>query len=185
MKHLPESEFLQWAASKGLTPGNLYPDVVEMRFLDGAPREVYWDTPERPERRPYFLASLLTALGDWETCYGWRHSGSWPGAEEPDWFEDSLLIERAILSGIGMPLGTADVVRFARSDWAALLAAMFSASVFSWSVIGDLLVVPDNARCFMLVSHHDLIYATFRHAEDAENLSQEMQRREFGPAKQR
>jgi hypothetical protein len=55
------------------------------------------------------IASLLELMGDWQTCYVWRHLGSWPGPATVNRLRLNDVVELRILQGLGLPLGTADV----------------------------------------------------------------------------
>ena len=101
-------------------------------------------------------------MGEWRSLFVWRFSGSWPSASEIGGPEDQALIQRAILGGIGVPLDTADILEFERSDYERLLTLLFTVSVFAWAVIDDLYLVPDHAKQFAKVSHHDKVLVTLR-----------------------
>jgi len=122
--------------------------------------------PERPELRPYFLASLIDLLGEWQSCYVWRHLGSWPDPAEIDSRRINDSVELQILKGLELPLGTAAVVQFDRSERDMLITLLFSTTVFGWSVGEDLYVVPDHAQQDIQTDHHDAVHVSFREASD-------------------
>jgi len=86
-------------------------------------------------------------MGDWQECYAWTHLGSWPESADPLRIND--VVEWQILKGLGLPLGTADVVKFERAELDRLVTLMFFTTVFGWSVGEDLYIVPDHARCIV------------------------------------
>src|SRR5438093_814646 len=92
-------------------PGGRYRIVSENSNPEDAR---FWEVPFEPHRRPHFIASLLDLLGDWQLCYVWRHMGSWPSSVDSLRIND--VVEFQILHGLGLPLGTADVVEFSRKE---------------------------------------------------------------------
>src|SRR6476619_7438788 len=119
MRTLGEAEFLRWAEQVGFRLDQRYPHSAVLRLHPDPDLDRFWDVPPEPERRPYFIASLLRLMGDWESCYVWRHLGSWPRHAEPSRIND--VVELRILKGLDLPLGTADVVQFAREELDALV----------------------------------------------------------------
>jgi hypothetical protein len=97
-------------------------------FRPNPQQDRFWEVPAEPERRPYFLLSFLELMGDWQECYAWRHLGSWPESAEPLRIND--VVEWQILKGLGLPLGTAEVVRFERAELDKLVTLMFSTTIF-------------------------------------------------------
>jgi hypothetical protein len=160
MKAITEDEFLQWASTKGLGLDPKYPQSAVLRFRSDSESR-FWEVPREPERRPYFLASLIDLMGNWQTCYVWRHLGSWPDPKHIDPGRINDAVEMIILKGLGLPLGTGAVMRFDRSDREALVTLLFSTTVFGWSVGEDLYVVPDHAQQVIQTDHHDVVHASF------------------------
>jgi hypothetical protein len=176
---LTEAEFLSWAADHGLHLDPKYPNMAVLSYRSGPSDARFWEIPDKPERRPYFLASLLELLGGWKSCFAWRHLGSWPGPDHLDAQRINDVVEYEILKGIGLPMGTGDVVEFARSDSAALVTLLFSTTIFGWSVGEDLYVVPDDARFVLQTDHHNVVHIEFRDANDVERCVTEMEKRGF------
>jgi hypothetical protein len=83
MRTTTERDFLQWAAGKGLALDPQYPDSAVLDYQGGSDAR-FWTVPPQPSRRPYLIASLLQLLGEWQTCYVWRHLGSWPNPVSAD-----------------------------------------------------------------------------------------------------
>jgi len=167
MKSLNEAEFLEWATGKGLHLDPRYPKSAVLTFRDAPGEARFWKVPFEPHRRPYFILSLLKLLGNWRVCYVWRHMGSWPREVDPLRVND--VVELEIFKGLGLPLGTADVVEFSRDDIKRLVTLMFSTTVFGWSVGQDLYVVPDHAQALLQTDHHEVIHAVCR---DPANIQQ-------------
>ena len=118
MRTTTEREFLRWAANKSLTLDPRYPDSAVLDYQGGSDAR-FWAIPPEPERRPNLIAALVQLLGDWQTCYVWRHLGRWPDPAHLDSQRASDVVESRILQGLGLPLGTSDVVAFDHTDFAA------------------------------------------------------------------
>jgi hypothetical protein len=179
MRALTEAEFLSWSAERGLHLDPQYPNLAVLSFRNDGGDARFWEIPEKPERRSYFLASLLELLGEWQSCFAWRHLGSWPAADRLDPQRINDLVEYEILSGIGLPMGTGSVVEFVRMDCPALVTLLFSTTIFGWSVGEDLYLVPDHARYVLQTDHHNVVHIEFRDANDVEGWVTEMAKRGF------
>jgi hypothetical protein len=177
VKTLSESAFLAWADAAGLCLDPRYPHSAVLTFRPEEKNARFWVVPPEPERRPYFILSLLDLMGDWRECHAWRHLGSWPAAADPLRIND--VVERQILEGLGLPLGTADVVTFERAELHKLATLIFSTTVFGWSVGEDLYVVPDHARQILQTDHHDVIHLACRSEAAIEECVRDMHRRGF------
>jgi len=116
-------------------------------------------------------------MGDWQSCYTWRHMGSWPQSVVAERVND--VVERRILEGLGVPLGTNAVVEFPRSEYDTLVTLLFSTTIFGWSVGEDLYVVPDHGRQLLKTDHHGVIHVSFRTEESLNECVEEMARRGF------
>jgi hypothetical protein len=177
MHTLNEQRFLDWAKARGIGVDENYPKVAVLTFKPDPNEDRFWEVPPEAERRSYFALTLLEQMGDWQSCYVWRHMGSWPASVDPLRINDN--VELQILSGLGLPLGTSDVVEFARSELHKLVTLLFSTTVFGWSVGEDLYVVPDHGRFIMKTDHHNVIHVSFRNVADREVFVKEMAQREF------
>jgi hypothetical protein len=164
MDSISEAQFLQWAAREGLHLDPQYPQSAVLTFAGGCEEARFWEVPLEPHRRPHFIDSLLKHLGDWQRCYVWRQMGSWPSSVEPPRIND--VVEFQILKGLGLPLGTADVVAFSRDELEKLVTLMFSTTIFGWSLGDDLYVVPDHAQAFLQTDHHEVIHVMCRRPGD-------------------
>jgi len=177
MRKLSESHFLNWAKEAGIHLDDRYPQSAVLTFRGESEQDRFWSVPDRPERRPYFFLSLLDLMGDWRSCYVWRHLGSWPTSANP--FRINDVVELAIFRGLQLPLGTTDVVEFSREEMDKLVTLIFATTVFGWSVGEDLYVVPDHARHLMQTDHHEVIHVSFRNSQDLSSFVTEMKEREF------
>ena len=179
MRTLSEQEFLSWAEARGLSLNPQYPESAVLAFHDDSTDARFWDVPTAPERRPYFLASLLDLCGDWTSCFVWRHLGSWPSLEDIDTRRINDVVEHQLLSGIGLPMGTADVVEFTHEDYAALICLLLTTTIFGWSVGEDLYILPNHARYLLQTDHHNVCHVVFRDGNDVPAWEAEMSRRGF------
>ena len=177
MQALPESAFLAWADKSGLWLDPQYPASAVLAFRPDPHQDRFWEVPVEPEQRPYFILSFLELMGDWQECYAWRHLGRWPEAAEQSRIND--VIELQILRGLGLPLGTADIVKFGRAELDKLVTLVFTTTVFGWSVFEDLYVVPDHARYILQTDHHNVIHVSCRSSADVDQLVRQMDERGF------
>jgi hypothetical protein len=179
MRSLSEENFLIWVKGNGLLLHPSYPKSSVLSFPAESSESRFWCVPALPEERPYFLFSLLDLMGDWNSCFVWRHMGSWlsPNRINPRRAND--VIENRIHQGLGLPLGTADIVEFTREDLPALLILLFTTTVFGWSVGEDLYVVPDHTRFFLKTDHHEVVHVEFRQSQDVSDWVSLMSGRGF------
>jgi hypothetical protein len=175
MRTITEDEFLQWASAKGLDLDARYPHSAVLRFREGSNAR-FWRVPQR---RPYFLASLLDLMGDWQTCHAWRHLGTWPDAKKINPARINDAVEFQILKGLELPLGTAAVVEFDRHERESLVTLLFSTTVFGCSVGDDLYIVPDHARQLLQTDHHDVIHVSFPAGADLQRWVAKMSEEGF------
>jgi hypothetical protein len=119
MKMLAERDFLRWAEKNGLGLDERYSDSAVLTFRPNSGHDRFWVVPPKPERRPYFIASLLELMGEWRSCYVWRHLGSWPDSVNQLRLND--VIELRILKGLRLPLGSADMVEFSHDEFDSLI----------------------------------------------------------------
>jgi hypothetical protein len=177
VQSLTEKSFLKWANDRGMGLDDQYPESAVLSFKPDLQQDRFWEIPSNPEQRPYFVASILSLLGNWNICYVWRHLGSWPDSADPNRINDQ--IELQILRGIGLPLGTADVVAFSRAEFNQLVTLIFSTTVFGWSVGEDLYIVPDHAQHIVQTDHHGVIHVSFKRSEEISSFVAEMDGRGF------
>ncbi len=177
MKTYTEAQFLTWVGNYGIGLDRSYPQLAILAFIPDPGCARFWEIPVEPERRPYFIAGILEGMGDWKSCFVWRHMGSWPTRPEPVRLNDR--IEFQILKGIGLPLGTAYVIEFDRAEIDALITLVFSTSIFGWSVNEDLYIVPDTGRYIAKTSHHGVIHVSFGGSDDVQAFIQFMAERSF------
>jgi hypothetical protein len=179
MRTVREAEFLRWAEGSGLGLDPQYPQSAVLTFRPDTAEARFWCVPAEPERRPYFVASLLELMGEWQSCFAWRHLGNWPGVHDVDPRRINDVVEVRILAALGLPLGTADVVEFSRDDLDTLITLLFATTIFGWSLREDLYVVPDHARHILQTDHHHVIHVSFRAADSVDAWVSSMAQRGF------
>ena len=163
MNTIAESEFLERVKALGIELDPRYPKMSSPGF-GGVEATANWEFPAEAHRRPYFLSSILGLLGGWNRCYAWRDMGSWPGACEINPHRLNDQVEFQILSGLGLPMGTSDVIQFVASERVALITLMLTTTIFGWARIHDLYLIPDDASAIIFLSHHDSARVSFRNA---------------------
>jgi hypothetical protein len=177
MKTHIEKNFVKWAKSHGIGLDDHHPDSAVLKFQPDPGLHRFWETPPEPERRSYFLWLMLELMSDWRSCFVWRHMGSWPSIPDPQRVNDQ--VEFQILSGLGLPMGTADVLEFDRSETDRLVTLLFSTTVFGWSVGEDLYVVPDHTRHIMQTDHHNVVHVSFRDKDTLRSFVAKLKEEEF------
>jgi hypothetical protein len=177
MKTHSEEQFLKWAKTCGMGLDERYLDSAVLTFKPDPDLERFWVVPRQPERRPHFIAVMLELMGKWQSCRVWRHMGSWHERPNPERLNDR--VEFQILNGIGMPMGTGDIVEFERAEFDQLTTLLFSTTIFGWSVGEDLYVVPNHAQHILKASHHDVVHVSFRRVEDLQEFVKGMDKEEF------
>jgi hypothetical protein len=139
MRTLGEADLIAWIRLRGIDLHKSYPTTAILTFAPDFGHDRFWCIPPAPERRPHFIATMLNLLGNWASCFVWKHSGSWPRSANSKRIND--IVELRILSGLGLPLGTSEVVEFERADFDTLVALVFSNTIFGWSVSHDLYII--------------------------------------------
>lgn len=175
MTTLNEDDFLKWAAQKGIRTDPRYPHSAELTF-DGGSDSRFWSVPPDPRQRPSFIAAMLELMGEWKTCYAWRHLGCWPEPDLRTRSNPNSSVELLISQKIGLPLGSREIVIFDRGEYDALLTHVFITTCFGWSVGEDLYIVPTQ---ILRTDHHDVIHADFRSDKDVESWVDGMSKRGF------
>jgi hypothetical protein len=160
MKRHTETLFLAWASDAGIVLDPRYPQSASLVFGENHSYDRFWCIPPEPERRPCFFRCILQAFGAWSSFRCWRHLGSWPSDPDPLRVNDQ--VEHTILSGLALPVGTADIVEFSHDEEVALITLLLSTSIFGWSVGEDLYLVPDSAAGILQTDHHEVVHASFR-----------------------
>jgi hypothetical protein len=179
MKSLMEADFLRWAEDHGLTVDSRYPQSAILQFRPASDCVRFWCIPDQPQRRPYFYSSVLELARPWDSCFVWRHLGSWPNKDHIDPHRVNDGVEFELLKGIGIPCSTAGVLNFQRDDLNHLISLLLVTSIFGWSVGDDLYVVPDNAQYVLKTDHHGVIHVEFRNEDNVNTWTLKMRERGF------
>jgi hypothetical protein len=177
MRALSEEQFLRWAEQAGFGLDERYPHSAALTFRPNPALDRFWEVPPEPECRPYFIASFIDLMGEWQSCYVWRHLGLWPDRADRSRIND--VVELRILKGLALPLGTADIVEIAREELDTLITLIFATTVFGWSVGDDLYVVPNHGRYLLQTDHHGVVHAHFREPQDLTHWVQTMEAKGF------
>ena len=65
-------------------------------------------------------------------------------------------------------------MQFARDERETLVALLFSTTVFGWSVVEDVYVVPDHARQILKTDHHGVVHVDFGDPGDVDRWVSKM-----------
>jgi len=179
MKSLSEADFLRRMETCGVIVDAAYPKSAILGFRTGAKDTRFWDVPPRPERRPYFMKTMLELMGDWTSCFAWRHMGSWPDQKDIDPLRINDCVEFKILNGIGIPAGTSEVIEYTQDETPSLVTLLFATSIFGWSVGEDLYVIPDHGKFILKADHHSAMQVEFAQQADISKWTQIMADRGF------
>ena len=177
MKKHSKKRFLNWAAAHGLGLDERYPGSAILTFKPDPDLARFWEIPPEPGRRPHFLSLMLELMGEWRSCFAWRHMGKWPS--KTDLERPNEMVERQIYDGVGLPLGTTHIVEFDKSDTDRLVTLLFATTVFGCTVYEDLYVVPDHAQYIMETDHHDAVHVSFRDDERLQHFITGMREQKF------
>jgi len=158
MRLLDPDEFLAWATGRGID----VPASGRLAFQGIRNYSRFWVMPEYMGGYPHFVAMMLDGLGPWESCIAWFPHGRWPGREWGvlDSPVDDVWV--AILRALAIPDQFTGAVEFRRGERGQLLAVAFHQMIFGGNVSDDIHLIPDHGRAFLMVSHHEVIHATFR-----------------------
>lgn len=179
MKTLSEEQFLKWAKSNGLEVDPEYPQSAVLGFVPKSGDARFWCVPDKPKRRPFFISSTLELMGDWSSCFVWRHLGSWPDVKHVDPLRINDVIEYRLLHDLGLPMGTTNVVEIPKKNQDTLIALIFSTTIFGWSVGEDLYVIPNHARYILQTDHHGVVHVCFKDSKDVDFWITSMKERGF------
>jgi hypothetical protein len=150
-----QNEFLQWATEHGLETK----DWSELSFSPDPYLDRFWKVPPEPKRQTVFLLCMLGLMSPWKTCFVWRSMAHWPAV--PDYSNINSRVKHQILTGIGIPMGTSEIVEFSRSDTDRLITLLLTSTSFGCTEYDDLFLMPDNAQFVMKTSHHDVVEIAF------------------------
>jgi hypothetical protein len=64
VQSLTEKSFLKWANDRGMGLDDQYPESAVLSFKPDLQQDRFWEIPSNPEQRPYFVASILSLLGN-------------------------------------------------------------------------------------------------------------------------
>jgi len=173
MRYLNEGRFLAKLKGLRIELDERYSQSASLTFVSRPEIDRFWAVPPEPERRPALIQSILELIGEWDSCYAWRHLGGWPGGADRSRIND--VVEYQILKGLGLALGTNEIVEFDRSEIDELTTLLFSTTIFGWSVEEDLYIVPSHGRYIAKTDHHSVIHVSFRTQRDCDEFVAEME----------
>lgn len=159
MQTLSEDEFLGWAAPHGIA---ITPEYAEawprnLSFTRPGSESRFWCIPGEASVVPWFLDVLLEALG------GWRHACFWP--KDACWLKRLATSDytpgRYVASTLKPVWDCGGAIKFNRKEIDTLATLMFCAACFGEGVYDDVYIVPDTLDVFLMIDHHEVIWAKF------------------------
>jgi len=159
MRCISEHEFLRWVGDLriGINPQFKDDWPRNLCFLDHVVESRCWLTPREICERTWFLEELVFNMGEWERLLLWPKGADlideFAGGDDP--------LERFLVSQVKPIWQPGCAVQFARSELDCALAVMLCSATFGWSAPNDLYVVPDTCDMFLMVDHHDVVWAEF------------------------
>lgn len=163
MRLLDPDEFAAWAAGRAISLPD--PGSVRLRYQPNRRHNRFWPLPGAVGGYPDLAALMLDGLEPWGSCVAWFPYSKWnPGwpVSKPEWPDDRAdELRTAILRGFGIPDRFEGAVEFDRTERGQLLAVAFLQMIYGGNVHDDVHLIPDHGRAFLMVSHHDVIHATF------------------------
>jgi len=177
MKTCSQKRFLKWARSHGMGLDERYPRSKVLTFKPDPGLDRFWEVPPWPEDRPHFLSMMLYLMGEWESCFVWRHLGSWPGKADPKRLNSK--IESLIVKAAGVRRETSGILRFKMSQRYQLVTLLFSTTIFGFTTSDDLYVIPDHAGYILKFDHHGVVHASFRNEQDLQRFAKGMAEQDY------
>jgi hypothetical protein len=176
VRALSLSEFLAWAADHGLKPDPRFPGSTFPTFDPNPELYRFWEYPRDAASRPRFLSRMLQLAGPWHTCFV-RRLGGWPALGEASGAGER--VAHQIFVALGMPMGTNGIAAFDASERDALVSLLLVSTVFGWSAVDDLFLVPDPPRYLLKTEHHGLMQVCFRTRSDLDDYVRAMETARF------
>jgi hypothetical protein len=168
METVSGEDFLGWAAGVGIGFDPRYPECRCLSLLPPREHARFWVLPPDPAAWPYFAASLLHGLDEWDSGLLWPRSGRWPDPVQSQSYNEG--VRDVLLRGAGIPGGWAGAVRFGHDEEDALVAVLYAYLAFGWCVADDLFFVPDHGRQLLQTDHHDVIHVQCASEERVQGL---------------
>jgi hypothetical protein len=176
MEVIDPQQFLLWARTHGIAPDLRYSEPRCLVYMPDRPHHRFWEVPQRAAQVPFFIAALLDGMDPWSYCCLWPRDG-WPHAGTPHGPQDQVY--EIILSGSGIPTSTDGAVRFSADEKDKLVAAVFAALTFGWSVQDDFFVIPDHGRQFLQTDHHSVVHVNFAEEQTIDTFVKHMAVKKF------
>lgn len=158
MELIPTSEFLSWARTHEIAPDERYSAPQCLVYAPVRPFHRFWEIPQDAVEIPSFILHLLDGFDPWTHCYLFPRDG-WPHDAAADRHGDDVYA--LILNAAGIPANFDGAVQYKAAEASKLVAAVFAALVFGWSVQDDLFVVPDHSQQLLQTDHHHVVHVQF------------------------
>lgn len=177
MKSQSYDSLLQWLRTQGIDKHPKYPQSTSLIYSSGSDLSRFWVVPQSGRKQVYFLKTMLRSIPAWSSVFVWR-LGGWPyPPTDPENMSNG--VEYQIFKGLGLTDGKVEIVEFEQGELDRLVTLLFAGTAFGWSVAEDIYVIPSHARCFLKVSHHDVVHATFREQGDLDAMIARMEEAKY------
>lgn len=175
MELISEAEFWAWAADHGIGPHPKFGKTGSLAFVNEPSLWKPWTPPTVISDAPAFIAAALGTAMNNGTFLLWRRGGGvWH--DGPDTTARNEAIDLA-LRAAGVPPQHTGALRLSLdSDLAVLWLVVLAFFVYGWGVGEDLYILPENASCFMMVSHHGELIVTSPSTEHQDEFTSAMGR---------
>lgn len=159
MELISEADFWAWATDNGIGPHPTFGKTGSLAFLSASNLWKPWMPPTIISDSPAFITAALDSAMPDGTFLLWRRGGGvW--REGPDTTARNEAIDLA-LRGARVPPEHSGALRLSpASELPALWVIVLAFFVYGWGVGEDLYIIPENASCFLMVSHHGELIVT-------------------------
>lgn len=170
MQLLPTAEVLAWTDSHGIGWDPRYPEGHQLSYLAAPGNWRTWEPPPGPGELAWFAHLVLTtAAAGGPLLLFPRFDGYWCTKGGDDRWEAVAL--DVVMRGAEVPRNFAGGVWFEPPEIGVATAVAIGSLVFGWSTSGDVYILPRDACCILMTSHHREIYGAFRSPEDRERFT--------------
>ena len=159
MELIEQPAFQEWAHSRGIGLDPRFPRSDSLSFRDSLDTWRFWEPPSIPSDLPHFVNAALEGASPSGTFLLYRRGGGpwFDGSDTP--LQNQVL---ALIAGaVGIPMTFEGALRFRAAERRDIWALVLAYYVCGWGVGEDLYMIPEEAGCFLMTSHHGQLYGHF------------------------
>ena len=171
MRSIPTSEFLIWAAQRGIGPDTRYAEPRTLEFLDGRCKGGRWEYPSSPFEAPVFVLDALDAIEPWHEMWAYRRFDTWRCTDED---EPAGRLCTFIFHALGIEPTDSITLIFSKSELDALATLALATICFGWCVYDDLFLVPNHGRQILYFDHDEMLHVRCRERDSFDRLLAKM-----------